>query len=648
MKRRFLSLLCCLALLAGCAGSIHVGVAVAEVTPTPITDLAQLPAGDSLIGGQTPILGEGASSVTNALTITDGKYHGLDQTIDYAVSDTQNTYKEKLAEAVPGMTGKYFTYYSWGWVALNTDSIRGVINSSAAQASIAYDMGGEARVDSVVLASSVELNSWQIGNAPTTVDNLNTMRNTYVSEVMLYSAKVYVGDDMDTLYDEANLVLEYDYSANKRNSLRNLFALPEAANGRYIGFTFPVYSQAVRFSELAVYGELLTPAPKAKKIVCVGDSITYGQVLKSPNVPTNYDTMKVENDYPKQLGTLLNAGDNAGQYTVVNAGIGGTGVIGKADINPTTNTAFGSGGDSWMTEQEKKGGYVQDADTVLIMLGTNDANGNGFAARAPHYKEFFQKITTAFREKNPDVEIYLLTSPYSPHSYIGNQVAPFQRQMAKELGLPLIDVYEATYSFVYDENDGDLSVYLHENEIATGLNLHPHEQGLGVIAQTVYDALTGDRNDLYAVKANGAQLRADDNTALRFSFTLPSTGITADAQHTTQLESGYITLHGVSYPVTGIGTVVGLADLMDTPINELTIDTQARGVCRVPAAKLYDVSPNGVTFTAVVTHIPSDAQDSRLVARGYVTYQDGAVERVAYGPLLMRCVADLLLATVTD
>ena len=432
------------------------------------------------------------------------------------------------------------------------------------------------------------------------------------------------------------------------------FRLATCANGKY---------KQVWLSEFAAVGKAApVSAEKTETIVCVGDSITYGTVFTTPDT-SSWSAIQLANGYPAQLERLLNdAADGDVYYNVVNAGISASAIIGVDQTIPGTDSTFPNSGNgtptTWLVEQESRGlNHVQAADKVLIMLGTNDAHNsnNTWSARAPYYKEYYKKVIDAFRAENPAVEIYVVTSPYTSVSThknnLENGVVPLQKQLAAELGLPLIDVYEASKYHVEVLNDGDLSSFIDSNDISKGLSLHPDEEGQGVIAKACFDALTGDANDLYTVKSDGGQLRGYEggipagNMALRFSMTLPVKGVTCDANYYTQLTAdSKITVAGKEYTVTDMGTVVAIADKLDNPQIELFADSENNYVKNVPARKLYDVTDEGVTFTAVVTNVSEDNYNSGLVARGYVRYQDGDVTRYAYGPVCERSVSDVVSA----
>ena len=394
----------------------------------------------------------------------------------------------------------------------------------------------------------------------------------------------------------------------------------------------------VQASELAATGAPTTVKTRQETIVCVGDSITYGTVFPNKD---NWSPRQLENPYPVQLERLLNAASTTVEYTVVNAGISGSAVIGASEGYSTSNS---SGGPThWLTEQASEG-FVRSADKVLIMLGTNDAHSSCWSGRAADYKTYYQKIIAAFREKNPNVQIYILTSPYTnvaTHADgLENGVVPQQKELSRELGLPLIDVYGATKQFVAD-NGGDLSCFIDAVDIAKGLCVHPHEAGAGVIARTVLEGLT------LPVRSLGAQLRSGySETAatadLRFCFELDARQLTADALYNTQISADTaVTVGDSEYHLVRMGALVARGDKVSQ--EEMTLEQVASQVALkdVPAQKLYSTGEYMALFTAVVVDVPARHFDTQLAARPYAIYEKDGVECVVYGGVITRSVHDV-------
>ena len=252
---------------------------------TPITAKSDLPTDKTnLIQGLMPRdkTGEGQpANTTNVAAMTDGRWQGLDDIVDYAYTTEPKTINGKQAEAVPGKEGYYFDYEAWGYVKTTADNTRTVLARIYDPADAAYflfDMKTECTVEQIAIGSTTEPKAWAIGGAPTTTADLESRKTVYELSSYLKKGKVYIGSDPAALFDEENLALEYDFSANAAEALRNLFTLTEAKNGRYVGFCFAKFSNAVRVSELAVYGDYVGEPPQS--------DYTARPVTKESELPT--------------------------------------------------------------------------------------------------------------------------------------------------------------------------------------------------------------------------------------------------------------------------------------------------------------------------------------------------------------------------
>ena len=187
------------------------------------------------------------------------------------------------------------------------------------------------------------------------------------------------------------------------------------------------------------------------KVACVGDSITAGAGVRDGN-----------QKYPAQLGRLLGAG-----YDVQNFGVSGTTMLDNGD-----------------SPYKKQGAFTAATafvpDIVVIKLGTNDSKPQnwskkeGFAASAKSLVEAFQKA-------NPKAKIYLCYPvPVIAQGNWGinndkvkTEIIPLIKQTATEMKLEIIDLYTAL--------DGKPQFFPDR--------VHPNDEGAGVIAKTVFEAI---------------------------------------------------------------------------------------------------------------------------------------------------------------
>lgn len=290
----------------------------------PITTKDDLPADKTnLIQGLMPRdkTGEGQpANTSNAAAMTDGRWQGLDDIVDYVYTTEPKTVNGKQAEPVPGKEGYYFDYEAWGYVkttADNTRTVLGRIYDPADAAYFLFDMKAECAVEQIAIGSTTEPKAWAIGGAPTTTADMESRKTVYEVSSYLKKGKVYIGSDPATLFDEENLALEYDFSANAAEALRNLFTLTDAKNGRYIGFCFAKFSNAVRVSELAVYGDYVAEPPQSAYIphritresdLPTAENLLVGKQVANKSadylIPTNKNGVPVKADATHGLSEL--------------------------------------------------------------------------------------------------------------------------------------------------------------------------------------------------------------------------------------------------------------------------------------------------------------------------------------------------------
>jgi len=191
-----------------------------------------------------------------------------------------------------------------------------------------------------------------------------------------------------------------------------------------------------------------------KKVVCVGDSITYSQ-----GVLITRDT----DSYPAILAKLL--GD---EYQTYNFGL-------------CNRTLLSSGNMPYVNEDFATESLAVDADIVIIMLGTNDSKPMNWNAEQyeTEYAEFVQ--TYQNMESSPEVYIMLPPRVFLEDTDNGNcnnatltkEVIPAIKRVAEKTGANLIDLYTVTEA--------------HPEWFADGL--HPNAAGNQAIAQAICDIL---------------------------------------------------------------------------------------------------------------------------------------------------------------
>jgi len=170
------------------------------------------------------------------------------------------------------------------------------------------------------------------------------------------------------------------------------------------------------FLSILVLGAALaapSAASAATKVACVGDSITAGS-----------------SRYPTYLAQGLGSG-----YTVKNFGHSGTTML-KA-----TSASY------WKTTQFTDSG-AWGPKIVIIMLGTNDSKKIYWPAHGKEYKGDYLAMVRRYQKLASRPKVFVMTSPpnytdgsrYQP-SVIKNQIVPAVKQVGRETGAVLIDIF---------------------------------------------------------------------------------------------------------------------------------------------------------------------------------------------------------------
>lgn len=197
------------------------------------------------------------------------------------------------------------------------------------------------------------------------------------------------------------------------------------------------------------------------KVACIGNSVTYGSGIENREI----------NCYPVQLQQLLGE-----RYEVVNFGKPGTTLLSK-------------GHRPYIIQDEYRKALDFAGDHVIIHLGLNDTDPRNW----PNYKEDFTKdyicLIESFRKANPKCKIWIcrMTPITHQHPRFKSGTRDWYWQIQKAIenvacypDVELIDLQEGLYSRPDLLPDA----------------LHPVKEGAGIIAKTIYSALTGDYGGL--------------------------------------------------------------------------------------------------------------------------------------------------------
>ncbi len=235
------------------------------------------------------------------------------------------------------------------------------------------------------------------------------------------------------------------------------------------------------FSILFIIG-LVTNAQNTKKVACIGNSVTYGYGHANP----------AETSYPTQLGKMLGE-----EYDVRNYGRSGATLLNKGHHPYTKQEAY-------------KKALDFAPDIAVIHLGLNDTDPRNW----PNYRDEFIgdyiALIDTLRAVNPEVKIWIcrMTPIFHPHHRFKSgtrdwfwQIQTAIENVAELANVGLIDLHKPLYA------RPDLFADA----------LHPDAEGAGIIAKTVYSALTGDYGGLSipAIYTDGMVIQRDQKFLLR-------------------------------------------------------------------------------------------------------------------------------------
>ena len=215
------------------------------------------------------------------------------------------------------------------------------------------------------------------------------------------------------------------------------------------------------FVSLCMLADAFGAPAKKIKVACIGDSITYGAAIED----------REHFAYPVQLQELL--GDD---YLVGNFGQNGATLL-KKGHNPYDK----------LEVCRKAIDFA--ADIYVIHLGVNDTDPRDWPNFRDDFVGDYLDLINSFREANPNARIIIaLLTPLSDrhHRFMSGtkqwheDIMDAIRVVAKTSGAELIDFYSLLHPYPWHLPDA----------------IHPDEVGYGMLAKTVYSAVTGDYGGL--------------------------------------------------------------------------------------------------------------------------------------------------------
>ena len=422
----------------------------------------------------------------------------------------------------------------------------------------------------------------------------------------LTDVRVYVSEELDTLYEDANKVAEATGV-----SLGNYFIRGKATIGRYVGFAFrnpcgywsaPWYGE-IRFGELAAYpdpgaGDDTPREPDwtdatvvTKGWVKATDALESGSLI-SGRTPTQGVTEEAWEPYNSQLSCITDGrlvlADNSNRV--------------QLDLNPSVPA----------------GQWAQlTFDTGVVAQFTHFLIGSEYGAA--------QYLT--------NVKIYVSEERATLYSD--------SHLVAEATGVSL-----GNYYIRGDAREGQYVGFAFQNP--GGFWSAPWYGLLRIGELAAY----GQEIVQEVLTNRGAQLRnpdASDAYALRFAFDVTGAGIvyadadpTVNGNYARDLTNARIRVDGEWHTLVDMGVVLtNRSSFGDTLTRE---DVDNYYTLDVTAQNLFAVEDGSATFTAVVMRIPAGKADVTIYAVPYVEYETAAGTAVLYGTMISRSVNDVLNA----
>ena len=203
------------------------------------------------------------------------------------------------------------------------------------------------------------------------------------------------------------------------------------------------------------YHPMKKPKENQIRIACVGDSITYGCMLRN----------RGKNNYPAVLNRLL--GEN---YCVNNFGY-------------TDRTAIKSGDLPFTNEKLYRQSLEFNPNIVVFLLGSNDSKEKNW--NKEKFIKDYKEIIESYLALEPLQKLYIITPPpmfevrgkvlYGlRQEVVENEICPAIRSIAKEKGIVCIDLFE---------------IFKDKKELfADGVHTNP--KGSKLLAETVYKIIS--------------------------------------------------------------------------------------------------------------------------------------------------------------
>jgi len=205
------------------------------------------------------------------------------------------------------------------------------------------------------------------------------------------------------------------------------------------------------------------------RVGCVGNSITYGFGIGD----------REKESYPAQLQRMLGEG-----YAVENFG-------------KSRSTLLSRGHFPYVEQPEYKAALEFAPDIAVIHLGVNDTDPRNWPNYGDRFVREYVDLIGALRKANPDVRIII--ARLSPLTAAHWRFKSGTRDWRDRIQEAIERVAQATGAEVID-----FSAVLRDRQNLIPDAVHPNAEGAGVLARTVYGAITGDYGGLQMPEIYGS------------------------------------------------------------------------------------------------------------------------------------------------
>ncbi len=307
--------------------------------------------------------------------------------------------------------------------------------------------------------------------------------------------------------------------------------------------------------EVYGYADPAAALPERTTIVCVGDSITYGDKCSN----------RIENAYPAHLWQML--GD---EYEVFNRGRNGC-TMGEHDRryiyreDQIQNTSHRK--TLPVTQSD-----IEIADMVIIMLGDNDANlywQIGDEDAKENYLSCYTEMITQFQEWNPDLHFVLATPPTGCSANGAGGLNVKIRDISEVLRQYYADNYAQDERFTLADINTMTAGWDGGHDDWYADNVHFNDEGYKQLASLFYDVLFSrvDRTELEALIASVTESAGDSGKYTAGSVAALTTavehaqGVVDDADATQETVDAEVT--ALKAAIDALVDISGLKTLLD-------------------------------------------------------------------------------------